>query len=276
MALAAEEVHPGVYDLVEEVLRQECFTATGTTLRGYRTVLRKFLLHSGKLEGWTAGDLKDYFRSEIEAGKSRTYCRWQFTALKPLFSHFGVQIPVERRIIPPPQQDELRAPAMEPDEIAACVTAAHKMDITDARDVALLAACTVWGFRRQELSELQIDRGFVKVAAAKTGAQRIHAIPPSLWPALEGYEPIPPLEVSERFLGILKVVGIKHRRGMGWHPVRRAVATALWEHGVDGPTINAYMGWSPVSAYSATRYFRPRAKDVDERVYALHPYLALW
>ena len=116
----------------------------------------------------------------------------------------------------------------------------------------------------------------VRVAVAKTGVLRIHSVPDNLWPALAGYEQLAPLAVSSRFTQILKTSGIKHTPGMGWHSVRRAVATALWEKGVDGPTISAYMGWTNVTQNTATRYFRPRAKDVDERIYAVHPYLRLW
>lgn len=263
-------------DLIEQVLRTECLTATPTTRRTYTTVLRKFIRQTGKHDGWTAQDVKGYFASELDAGQSKSYLRWQYTALKPLFAHAGLEIPVPRRIVPPPKQNETNAPALEPDEVRALIDCAHGGSL-EPDDVALLAAATVWGFRRAELTELsRTPEGFITVAAAKTGVQRIHMIPEQLWPALDGYQPRDLRETGSRFHVIRRAASIRKAQGQGWHSIRRAVATALWEAGVPGPTINAYMGWSPSSRYSATRYYRPRARDVDQAVYEVHPYLRLW
>ncbi|MGH7639512.1 MAG: tyrosine-type recombinase/integrase [Candidatus Dormibacteria bacterium] len=262
-------------DLVEAVIRSECFNAFPLTQRGYRTVLRKFLSHVDKLSGFTAADLKDYFGSEIGAGQTRAYCRWQYTVLKALFRHLGEQIPVERRIIPPPRPVDVNAPALTPEEMQQMAEAAHRELIPPA-DVALLACASIWGFRRVELATLEIRAGTVSVAAAKTGVQRLHTIPEQLWPALEGYERLSVTEVGLRFIEIRRAAGVRAQKMMGWHAIRRAVATGLWEAGLDGPSIEAYMGWSPNTQRSSTRYFKPRPGEVDKRVYALHPYLPLW
>jgi integrase len=254
----------------------ECLTITPQTKQVYRSVMGNFLRSTEKMGDWTPADVKEYFAKELEAGRSKTYLRFQYTALKPLFLHEGTRIPVPRSIIRPPKLDELNAPALDPDEVMAMIQVARDGRL-DPRDVALLAASSIWGFRRSELATLQITaEGFVTVAAAKTGAPRMHLIPDNMWPALHGYQQMPMLRVSERFHVIRKAAKIRNVRGMGWHAVRRAVATALWESGVPGPTINAYMGWAPQSRYSATRYYRPRARDVDQAVYQVHPYLAVW
>ncbi|MGH7611949.1 MAG: tyrosine-type recombinase/integrase [Candidatus Dormibacteria bacterium] len=261
--------------LIQDIIRLECLSATPLTKRGYQTVLRKFLGHAGKLSDFTAADLKDYFAGEIEAGLSRSYCRWQYTVLKALFRHLAQPIPVERRIIPPSRPNEINAPALTPEEMQALVEAAHR-ELLDPLDVALLACASVWGFRRSELATLEVKAGLVSVTTAKTGTQRLHIIPEQLWPALQGYQRRPLLEVGSRFARIRAAAQVRGRKGLGWHGVRRAVATGLWEAGVDGPSIEAYMGWSPNTQRSSTRYFRPRPKDVDARVYQLHPYLPLW
>lgn len=261
--------------LVQDIIRLECPSATALTKRGYQTVLRKFLGHSGKLADFTAHDLKDYFAGELGAGLSRSYCRWQYTVLKALFRHLGQEIPVERRIIPPSRPNEINAPALSPEEMGALVDAAHH-DLLEPLDVALLACASVWGFRRQELAGLAISGETVSVVTAKTGTLRLHVIPEQLWPALTAYQRRPLLEVGARFARIRQVAGVRAQKGMGWHGIRRAVATGLWEAGVDGPSIEAYMGWSPNTQRSSTRYFRPRPRDVDARVYQVHPYLSLW
>lgn len=273
MAVAAP---PDAAKLVDEVLRVECITATVQTKRVYRSVMSNFLRSTGKMQGWTAADVKEYFAKELESGRSKAYLRFQYTALKPLFSHFDARIPVPRGIIRPPKMDEIHAPALDPDQVAVMITCAVQGELEPA-DTALLAAATIWGFRRSELANLKItSEGFVTVDAAKTGAPRMHLIPDVIWPALDGYEQMPMLRVSERFHVIRKAAKIRNVKGLGWHAIRRAVATALWESGVPGPTINAYMGWSPASRYSAARYYRPRARDVDQAVYAVHPYLPYW
>lgn len=258
--------------LVQDIIRLECINATPLTKRSYQTVLRKFLRHAAKLADFDAADLKDYFASELEAGQSRSYCRWQFTVLKALFRHLGREMPVERRIIP---ASRTYAPALTPEEMAALIGAAHR-ELLGPLDVALLACASVWGFRRLELATLEIKAGMVSVTTAKTGVQRLHIIPEQLWPALEAYERRPLLEVGARFKVIRAAGEVRAQKGMGWHGVRRAVATGLWEAGVDGPSIEAYMGWSANTQRSSTRYFRPRPRDVDARVYQLHPYLPLW
>jgi len=264
-------------DLIEQVLRTECLTATPTTRRGYSTVLRKFLAHTGKDDGWTAADVKGYFASELEAGRSKEYLRWQYTALKPLFSSRGIAMPVPRRIVPPARPSELNAPALDPDEILAMITCAHNGEL-EPTDVALLAAATVWGFRRSELARIEMrPSGFVTVVTSKTGEPRIHAIPESLWPALDGYDhEMSMFEVSSRFHVIRRVARIRKTRGDGWHAMRRAVMTAIAEAGIPEFTLNAYMGWSQSARSTAARYYRPRARDVDQAVYGVHPYLAAW
>ncbi len=276
MALAAPPL-TGSTELVEDVLRTECLTATETTKRSYRVVMRKFLAQTGKLEGWTAQDVKGYFASELAAGRAKAYLRWQYTVLRPLFSYSGTSIPVPRGIVRPPRLDERTAPALDPDEVGAIIDAAHR-DLLPPETVALVAAATVWGFRRLELTRLEITPdGFLNVSVAKTGARRTHLIPDQLWPALEGYREMEVREVGEtRWNEARKAARIRRSRGQGWHSVRRAVTTALWEAGVPGPTINAYMGWSPGNSMSASRYYRPRARDVDQAVYEVHPYLRLW
>ncbi|HUY54581.1 MAG TPA: hypothetical protein VMV23_05435 [Candidatus Nanopelagicaceae bacterium] len=267
---------PGPTALIDEVLRVECLTATPQTKRVYSSVMRNFITRTGKTEGWTAGDVKEYFAGELELGKTKTYLRFQYTALKPLFAHSGQVIPVPRGIVRPPRMDEVHAPALDPDEIMAMIEVANSGALSPS-DTALLAAATIWGFRRSELSRLtKTAEGFLTVSAAKTGVQRTHLIPDVMWPPLDGYEQMEMLLVSDRFHVIRKAAKVRSQKGGGWHSIRRAVATALWEAGIPGPTINAYMGWSPSSRYSATRYYRPRARDVDQAVYAVHPYLSMW
>jgi integrase len=272
MAVALDQTQ----ELIEAAIRSEAIGITPTTKRTYASVMRSFLQFTGKDDGWSAQDLKTYFANELEQGRSRSYVRWQFYPIKALFSYREMQMPVKLRIIPTAKWSEIRAPALDFDEVAAFIETAHK-GLISAADTALVCACTVWGFRRVEMGQFTVEGDLVSVSAAKGGPQRVHLIPEQLIPVLQGHEQRDARYVGDRFPIISRLARVKHRDGMGWHSIRRSVSTALTENGVPDPTLKAFMGWSNGgSSNMPSRYYRPRAREVDQIVYNVHPFLAMW
>ena len=68
--------------------------------------------------------------------------------------------------------------------------------------------------------------------------------------------------------------GRKPGYGEGWHSIRRALVTALVNHGLDQYSVSRWMGWKLND--TAYRYFRPDPVELDAKVYSHHPYLAVW
>jgi hypothetical protein len=142
--------------------------------------------------------------------------------------------------------------------------------------IALLS--TLYGFRNQELANIisgGCDGLVIDMDTVKTGARRVHMIPPQLSKAMcfKG-KPMTRFAAEWSFNRLMKnqVREPKHREG--WHAVRRSLVTELLDRGLPEFTVSRFMGWSRTE--TAYKYFQPKGNRIDEEVFALHPYLPFW
>jgi len=172
-------------------------------------------------------------------------------------------------------ESENQGPVFEVGEVAALVAGAKR---DGGRLGATIALSTLWGLRNTEIATV-LSQGLnghtLKVQTAKIGRTREHIIPARIAPLLtfEGHT-IGRFGVHKVFERAMARYCREPRTREGWHAVRRSLITALVNAGLDRYILSKWVGWKvPETAFE---YFRPAPKTLDEKVYAVHPYLPLW
>jgi len=62
---------------------------------------------------------------------------------------------------------------------------------------------------------------------------------------------------------------------LGIHAIRRSLVTSLLDKGIDRAIIHKFMGWRR-KVDIIEIYDRRSPREVDEQVFAVHPFLTLW
>lgn len=209
----------------------------------------------------------------------------------------GAEWPYRRGEAPQIREDEVEAPALDPDCILDMIRGVRKSG--DAADRAYLALSTVYGLRRVELTniradDIHLDDRTIHIATAKHGRERTHMIPDQIVPYLRAYDFDKPASMR----GLLVVwrraehfAGMRHIKDVGWHSVRRTLDTLLLHSGIAETTVMSFMRWKQKTSsnmafrYSAqtfvgrgekTRKLGASFLKVDEEVFAKHPFLEAW
>lgn len=260
-------------DLLNNVLAFECMGAKGATLNSYRSVLAKFLRHTGKTSGWNRDEVLGYFRNELKGG-SKGYVRFQYTVLLSLWRHLGQTPPCLRKDLPVVRREDQQRPVASREDIRRLCKWAKESAEPEIRSVVVVS--TIWGLRRSELFSFEVKGPKLRVETAKTNVIREHFIPPELQDLV-----IPPPtktmnEATHEFHRIRMAAGIRKQGHQGWHWVRRSLATHLLSAGVPMPVVSAYMGWVPPASVSAAWYYSPDPGETDGQIYVKHPFLSLW
>ena len=164
-------------------------------------------------------------------------------------------------------------------------------------EIATFALATVFGFRVKELSELTGENIFprkkeIRVKTAKHGGVRIHPIPKELWWTIPLLRDIDRTDTRSRrawqrtLKRILLISGfnLDNYLGMGYHSIRSSVVTGLYESLVEPMDIIMFMKWKVppgvgqqmIGAKMLVRYIQPDPKELNDRIYPLHPYINMW
>ena len=73
-----------------------------------------------------------------------------------------------------------------------------------------------------------------------------------------------------------RLAGFRLAPGAGVHAIRRAVATALGEAGVDILSLNIFGRWSTSMLGTGVHYIKNRKDARDLKVLAVHPFVETW
>lgn len=144
---------------------------------------------------------------------------------------------------------------------------------------AALALASVYGFRREELGSLELNR-VVKVKTLKGGKTVEHGIPDNLREYLAGYRSAGVTYYTKVFRKIISKVYGKRMPGYGWHSIRRTLATELVLQNASVINIIRFMRWSDASfrgelGMLAIYAKKDRAK-IDEEIFKIHPFVNSW
>lgn len=219
-----------------------------------------------------------------------------FRVARTLLKRNSIDWPFARGEGPQIREDSIKAPALDPDIIGEMVQAIKKDGEPDEK--AFLAISTIYGTRRIEMVELSTEDVNIKgrtihIATVKHGRERTHIIPEEIAPYLELYSfdnKRSEFELFTLWYRIEYKIGLEHTDQVGWHSIRRTLDTLLLDHLPD-TVVMSFLRWKQRTSssmpfrYSAQRFVGRegtttkvvgKAKDVDSKVFEIHPFLEYW
>lgn len=219
-----------------------------------------------------------------------------FRIVRTLFSRNDLEWPYNRGESPQIREDRIQAPALAPDIIGEMISAVKEEGEPDEK--AFLAISTTYATRRVEMVEIETsdvntkDRT-IHITTAKHGRERTHVIPELIVPYLETYDFDIKRSESEIFSLWYRIeyrIELNHTNQVGWHSIRRTLNTLLLDE-LPEATVMSFMRWKQRTSshmpyrYSAQRFVGREgistkvvgeARDVDSKVFAVHPFLEYW
>ena len=268
--------------------------STGKTRRLYLRFASNFLEYAG---GEFDREKIDKYLASLRRHKySDGSVNLIFRTIRTLFSRNNMEWPYNRGESPLIREDKIQAPALDPDIIGEMIQAVKSKGDPDEK--AFLAISTTYATRRIEMIGLVMDDVRIKdktihITTAKHGRERTHMLPEEILPYLEGFDFDVGTSDSEIFALWYRLeyrIGLDHTNQVGWHSVRRTLNTLLLDN-LPESTVMSFMRWKQRTSshmpyrYSAQRFVGREgmstkvvgeAKDVDSKVFAVHPFLKYW
>ena len=222
--------------------------------------------------------------------------RTLFKRNEVLLKEQNIEWPFNRGESPQIREDRIQAPALDPDVISEMIQAIK--DNGEPDEKAFLAISTTYGTRRIEMVELEQESVDIKgrtihITTAKHGRERTHIIPDEIVPYLKEYDfdkKRSEFELFTLWYRIEYLIELEHTNQVGWHSVRRTLNTLLLDQLPEG-TVMSFMRWKQRTSshmpyhYSAQRFVGREgmttkvvgeARDVDSKVFKVHPFLEYW
>jgi integrase len=184
-----------------------------------------------------------------------------------------------RLAMPKVKNSEVNRPVFTADEVVHIISKGR--EVCSERELAFLAAASVYGLRREEIGTLEVSDGHVKVRTAKDGEAGFQTIPDAVKGYMKGYRACRDVRYMTRvFRRIMGKVGLEVERGHGWHSIRRALATELALRDVSALNILRFMRWSDGGAKGEfgmlAIYARCEQEKIDKSIFEVHPFLPIW
>jgi len=194
------------------------------------------------------------------------------------------------------REDKITAPALSPEVIYKMIETTKENG--EIEEKVFLALSTTYGLRREELLNISNDdidfRGkSIHIATLKHGRDRTHMIPEEIVPYLKDYG----FDTVRSEFGMLEVwyriehrCGLRHTDQVGWHSIRRTLNTLLGDE-LPRVTVMSFLRWKQRTSsdmsfrYSAQTFVGfdgeitkvvGESRQVDEKVFAVHPFLKYW
>lgn len=244
-----------------------------------RETIERYLEHLKKTHKYSEGSVNLVFR-----------------IVRTLFARSSIEWPFRRGEAPQISEDDIEAPALDPDVIGEMILAV-KAD-GEANERAFLAISTTYFTRRIEMvgltqSDVNLKGKTIHIATVKHGRERTHLIPEEIVPYLKGYN----FDIGISEFGLFTLwyrlehkIGLQHINQVGFHSIRRTGNTILLDH-LPENVVMSFLRWKQRTSshmpyrYSAQRYVGKEgittkvfgaAKDVDTKVFEVHPFIKYW
>lgn len=149
-------------------------------------------------------------------------------------------------------------------------------------DMSYLALSSIYGLRRQELAEISNNRinkqkSTIHIRSIKHGLERDHLIPDQIGFIKDyNFEEQKLPTISLLFSKIALLAGYNRESGEGWHSIRRALVSGLFDNEISDASIEFFMRWSPKNI---SRRYNTQGKNpsvADAKIFAKHPFLPFW
>lgn len=220
-----------------------------------------------------------------------------FRIIRTLFGRNNLEWPYRGGEAPQIREESIQAPALAPDIIGEMIQAVKKDG--EPYEKAFFALSTTYGLRRIEIMKLsqgdvRIKDKTIYVATAKGGQDRFHMIPEEILPYLKQYNfdsKISEFKLLTLWYRIEYKIGLKHIDRVGWESVRRTLTTMLLDKRLPEPTVRSFLRWKQRTSpyrpypYSAVKFVGregeflkvvAEARDVDNKVFKVHPFIKYW
>jgi len=266
--------------MVNYVERLRCTLGTRYsphTIRAFCANGTRFLKAVGQKPAYQKQDLIGYVDSLVRHGYKVRSISTMLAGVHAMFTANDLRWPLTRQDLHLglPEDDE-GGPTLSEGEVAAIVRGAR-------RQQGLVATCcclsTVYGLRPNETARAitaGLDGKVLVIQTAKLGKKRTHQIPGGLagWLTCQP-TPCSTSTLHRLFEALMRQYCREPRPHEGWHAVRRALVTGLWNRKLEEVSINKWFGWKHRQPISE-RYYRPDPALLDQEVYGKHPFLRLW
>jgi integrase len=236
-----------------------------------------------------------------QAGYAPATIELHFRQIRAFFHANQLDWPFRRGEGPQVKERDTIKLALADDLIARMVQVARSGRISPV-DVAHLALATVYAPRRVEIGaitqpHIDLDAKRLLIETRKHGPEREHEIPDDILPVLAQAHPyliLPRSEkvMTESFYRIERAAGLEHTPELGWHAIRRMlVQHLLGDARISKSDVQSFLRWKVPKGDMAERYAHGNTvvsasgrvvstdageRDVDRRIFAVHPFLALW
>lgn len=251
-----------------------------------RETIQKYLSHLRSKHKYRDGSVNFAFR----------IIRTLFGRNEAELKENGMEWPFSRGESPQIREDKINAPALDPGVVGEMIQVIKERG--EPNEKAFLAISTTYATRKIEMLELTQDDVNIKdktihIATAKHGRERTHLIPPEILPYLKGYDfntVISDFGLFTLWYRLEYRIGLTHIDQVGFHSIRRTVNTLLLDN-LPESVVMSFLRWKQRTSshmpfrYSAQRYVGREgmvtrvvgeAKDVDTKVFDVHPFLKYW
>lgn len=217
--------------------------------------------------------------------------KWRI--LRRFFIVNGIRWPFKKSEAPRIRESTVDARALHPEIIRRFIRLAIEGKLTQA-EAAVLALCTTYGVRRSEIvtirpEDVDFKSQTILVKTEKHGRERYHMIPEQILPWIEGYDfpKINENRVRQIYKEIERKAGMEHIDMTGPHAIRRTLVTLVGRY-CSELEVKKFFRWGATTMpqkYTAVKFVGldeeeiqvdKEDQNIDERVFAQHPFLKLW
>jgi hypothetical protein len=260
----------------EDLIGRGRAVATACCWRGN---VRRFEACCGVRDDYSRGDVVKYLAQLRSEGIKQNSINMMLKPIKLLCELQGWSDGFPRLAMPKVRRSDINRPRLSIGEVCNIVTRAK--EVCSERELAFLAAATIYGLRREEIGTLEVSDGHVTVHTAKGGEVTTHLLPDSIKCYLVGYRGAKDVKYLTRvFWNVVDKVGLSLSAGYGWHSIRRALATELMVCDVSLWNLIKFMRWSDAMLQREVGmlaiYAECKQEDVDRSVFKVHPFLRFW
>jgi len=210
-----------------------------------------------------------------------------YYAIRFFYKSIGIPFDIKRSDIAPSGIKRIRE-VLTHDEVVKLIKGCDEFDALEAGYIAL---ATTYGLRRGEIYNIKaemidIDNKILYISRLKaeeiTG--RDHLIPDEISHVLlnmkdalkHGEKPRYITNINNLFNIMCDKVGIILRPRLGLHSLRRALISELMTSGLSPTVVRDFIGWKPKERDILLDYTILNWKEVDSKVFSVHPYLKYW
>jgi integrase len=249
------------------------------TARRWRSLVQKFEACCGVKDSYNRADVVKFVAELRQEGMKQNSINSRLKALRLLCQIQNWDGGFPRLSMPKVKDSEVNRPIFTADEVVHIISRAKA--VCNGRELAFLAAASVYGLRREEIGTLELSDGHVKVNRAKDGEVSFQIIPDAIKDYMKGYRACSDVRYMTRiFQRVMSKVGLEMDRGYGWHSIRRALATELAMRDVSALNIVRFMRWSDAGVngeFGMLAIYAKREQDkIDRSIFEVHPFLCAW